>query len=58
MVGARSEINSNVETDGTVFPVAFGFSLDLGFNIFPEHLLIFVGVCCEVFIPSLGLVFK
>lgn len=44
MVWALSEINSNVETDGKVFPVAFSFALDLGFNILPEHLLFFVGV--------------
>lgn len=48
MVWALSEINSNVETDGKVFPVAFSFALDLGFNILPEHLLFFVGVCCGI----------
>lgn len=52
MVWALSEINSNVETDGKVFPVVFCFALDLGFNILPEHLLFFVGVCCGVFLTS------
>lgn len=52
MVWALSEINSNVETDGKDFPTAFGFALDLGFNILPEHFLLLLEFDVEFFSRS------
>lgn len=51
MVWALSEIHKIVETAEKVFPVAFGFALDLGFNILP---LIFCWDLLWSFFPGLG----